>query len=170
MFSPSREFSSLGQVVPPARRRTLEKVPFVQLSDARLQGVVSSGSDIARVYVSSIAARTFDFSCSTNNNRPCGGLRGNPCKHIDALLSEAVAQIGAERLAAYLKVDTGAATSVPTIGDIHRAMAAARPNKAAVSPAPAVFARFLEHLTYFDHPAVTEPLPDLAWFPAARAA
>ena len=73
------ERSSAVPVVPPVRPRKLAKVPFVELADGRLQGVVSSGSDIARVYVSSIAAKTDGFSCSTNNNRPCGGLRGRSC-------------------------------------------------------------------------------------------
>jgi len=84
------ERSSAVPVVPPVRPRKLAKVPFVELADGRLQGVVSSGSDIARVYVSSIAAKTHGFSCSTNNNRPCGGLRGRPCKHLDSLMDEAV--------------------------------------------------------------------------------
>ncbi len=38
--------------------RKLAKVPFLELSEGRLQGVVSSGSDIERVYVSSISAVT----------------------------------------------------------------------------------------------------------------
>jgi hypothetical protein len=54
----------------------LAKVPFVELAERRLQGVVSSGSDIERVSVSSIAGRTHEFSCPTNNNRPCGGAGG----------------------------------------------------------------------------------------------
>src|SRR5688500_6514644 len=50
----ARERRSTTPVVPPARPRKLAKVPFVELSEGRLQGVVSSGSDIERVYVSSI--------------------------------------------------------------------------------------------------------------------
>src|SRR5690606_2457429 len=81
--------ASAVSVLPPARPRKLAKVPFVELADGRLQGVVSSGSDIARVYVSSFTAATRTFSCGTNNNRPCGGLGGFPCKHLQALLTEA---------------------------------------------------------------------------------
>lgn len=69
------ERSSTARVIAPARPRKLAKVPFVELADGRLQGVVSSGSDIGRVYVSSVAAGTYTFACSTNNNRPCGGAR-----------------------------------------------------------------------------------------------
>ena len=77
------EKSSTARVIPPARPRKLAKVPFVELADGRLQGVVSSGSDIGRVYVSSVAAGDHAFACSTNNNRPCGGLRGGSfCNHI----------------------------------------------------------------------------------------
>lgn len=73
------------RVVPQVKPRKLAKVPFVEMADGRLQGVVSSGSEIGRVYVSSIAAGTHDYNCSTNNNRPCGGLCGSPCKHLRAL-------------------------------------------------------------------------------------
>jgi hypothetical protein len=73
---PEWEKSSTARVIPPARPRKLAKVPFVELADGRLQGVVSSGSDIERVYVSSVAADgIYSFGCSTNNNRPCGGAR-----------------------------------------------------------------------------------------------
>ncbi|NEE27726.1 hypothetical protein G3M53_19930, partial [Streptomyces sp. SID7982] len=99
------EQSSTARVMAPARPRKLAKVPFVELADGRLQGVVSSGSDIGRVYVSSVAARTYAFACSTNNNRPCGGARGMFCKHIQALVAEAVLQYGAERVARYLAVE-----------------------------------------------------------------
>lgn len=99
------ERSSTARVIPPARPRKLAKVPFVELADGRLQGVVSSGSDIGRVYVSSVAAGTYAFACSTNNNRPCGGARGSFCNHIGALINEAVLQYGAERVVRYLKAE-----------------------------------------------------------------
>src|SRR5918995_7473706 len=67
------EECSATRIVLPVQPRRLAKVPFVELADGRLQGVVSSGSDVGRVYVSSIAAGTHAYSCSTNNNRPCGG-------------------------------------------------------------------------------------------------
>src|ERR1700733_2821346 len=81
------------------------------MADGRLQGVVSSGSDIERVYVSSVAAGSHGLSCSTNNNRPCGGARGDPpCKPLQSLIDEAVLQYGIDRVARYLRVEveTGA--------------------------------------------------------------
>ncbi|MBV2155315.1 hypothetical protein [Kitasatospora sp. SUK 42] len=164
---PAWEESSTARVVPPALPRKLAKVPFVQLADGRLQGVVSSGSDIGRVYVSAIAAGGFEFACSTNNNRPCGGAHGGYCKHLTALIAEGVVQFGGARVARYLRVDTEAAE--PDAGDIGRVMTAARPAKAESSPAAAVFARFLNHLEYLEFEATTEPLPDMQWFPTAGA-
>ncbi|MFJ9459775.1 hypothetical protein ACIRST_32470 [Kitasatospora sp. NPDC101447] len=164
---PAWEESSTARVVPPARPRKLAKVPFVQLADGRLQGVVSSGSDIGRVYVSSIAAGTFEFACSTNNNRPCGGAHGGYCKHLHALIAEGVVQFGGPRVVRYLRVDTD--TAEPDTAEIGRVMAAARPAKAGSSPAASVFARFLNHLEYLEFDAATEPLPDMHWFPTAGA-
>jgi hypothetical protein len=53
------ESSSTARMIAPARPRKLAKVPFAELADGRLQGVVSSGSDIERVYVSSVAGGTY---------------------------------------------------------------------------------------------------------------
>jgi len=83
--------SFMLRFVAPPGKRDIKKVPFVELFGDRLQGVVSSGSDIERVYVSFFAAESLDFYCSTNNNRPCGGLGIYPCKHLQALLQEAIA-------------------------------------------------------------------------------
>ncbi|WP_433228027.1 hypothetical protein [Actinomadura formosensis] len=154
------EERSAVRVAPPVQPRKLAKVPFVELAEGRLQGVVSSGSDIARVYVSSIAAETHDFSCSTNNNRPCGGLGGgHRCKHLDALIDEAVRQYGLERVARYLKAEAGE-------GDDLRSLLQGTREKA---PAAAVFSRFLRHLTYLEVPASPEPLTEMHWFPALGA-
>ncbi|MFV2171732.1 hypothetical protein ACFHW2_02570 [Actinomadura sp. LOL_016] len=150
------ERSSSVRVVPPVRPRKLAKVPFVELADGRLQGVVSSGSDVARVYVSSITAGTHGLSCSTNNNRPCGGLRGTySCKHLQALVAEAVLQYGRERVERYLKVDAGEDGDLVGALDGHRDPA----------PAAVVFNRFLRHLAYLEVAASPEPLPEMHWFP-----
>src|SRR5215472_4659950 len=114
------EQRSTARVVPPARPRKLAKVPFVELADGRLQGVVSSGSDIERVYVSSISARDHAYHCSTNNNRPCGGVRGSMCNHLRALVDEAVLQYGIDRVARYLRVE--APSSASTGGDVFVAL------------------------------------------------
>ncbi|MEU6237578.1 hypothetical protein [Kitasatospora sp. NPDC047058] len=162
-----REESSTARVIPPAQPRKLAKVPFVELADGRLQGVVSSGSDIERVYVSSIAAGDYAFACSTNNNRPCGGARGSFCKHLVALAGEAVLQYGAERVARYLRVES--ADGVATTQGIVSAMTANRPAKADATAAAPVFSRFLRHLAYLELAPTTAPLPELHWFPTTRA-
>lgn len=160
------EKSSAARVVPPARPRKLAKVPFVELADGRLQGVVSSGSDIERVYVSSVAAGTFAFACSTNNNRPCGGARGGFCNHIRALITEAVLQYGGLRVARYLRVDTGdTAADAPALTG---AMSAGHPPQADRTAAAAVFSRFLRHLAYLELAPATAPLPEMHWFPPSR--
>ncbi|MGW0120632.1 hypothetical protein [Streptomyces sp. NPDC003327] len=166
------EKSSAVRVVPPARPRKLAKVPFVELADGRLQGVVSSGSDIGRVYVSSIAAGTYAFACSTNNNRPCGGARGSFCNHIRALVTEAALQYGAERVARYLKAETPgtAAGTAPDAAALVAAMTATRPEQRDTSAAAPVFSRFLRHLAYLELELTTVPLPEMQWFPQTRAA
>lgn len=132
-----------------------------------MQGVVSSGSDIGRVYVSSIAAGTYAYACSTNNNRPCGGARGSYCNHIRALIGEAVLQYGAERVARYLKVDlVDAGASGPGLVD---AMVATRPTPGDSKAAATVFSRFLRHLAYLEFAPTTAPLPEMQWFPPTRA-
>ncbi|MFH0240957.1 hypothetical protein ACGRHY_00610 [Streptomyces sp. HK10] len=161
------ERSSTARVVPPARPRKLAKVPFVELADGRLQGVVSSGSDVARVYVSSVAAGDYAFACSTNNNRPCGGARGSFCNHIRALVGEAVLQYGAERVARYLRVET--AEEGPDAPAITTAMAGTRPPQGDTGTAAPVFSRFLRHLAYLELAPTTVPLPEMHWFPPTRA-
>ncbi|MFJ4878861.1 hypothetical protein ACIP93_27165 [Streptomyces sp. NPDC088745] len=162
-----RERSSTVRVIAPARPRKLAKVPFVELADGRLQGVVSSGSDIQRVYVSSVAAKDFAYTCSTNNNRPCGGLRGGYCNHIRALVTEAVVQYGVERVARYLRVEIAGADA--GAADLVTAMTATRPSGGESSAAASVFSRFLRHLAYLELAPVTAPLPEMHWFPPTRA-
>jgi hypothetical protein len=161
------ERSSTARVIPPARPRKLAKVPFAELADGRLQGVVSSGSDIGRVYVSSVAAGSYTFACSTNNNRPCGGARGSFCNHIRALIDEAVLQYGAARVARYLRVETG--DGEPSARTIAADMTDARPAQGDTTAAAPVFSRFLRHLAYLELAPTTAPLPEMQWFPPTRA-
>ncbi|MFI7700249.1 hypothetical protein [Nonomuraea sp. NPDC049480] len=153
------EQRSVVRVVAPVEPRKLAKVPFVELADGRLQGVVSSGSDIERVYVSSITAGSLAMSCSTNNNRPCGALHGYACKHVRMLADEAVLQYGLDRVARYLRVEVpeGGALGNCLNGPVER------------TPAAVVFSRFLRHLAYLEVPDSTEPLAELHWFPAMGA-
>ncbi|TDB91042.1 hypothetical protein E1091_13925 [Micromonospora fluostatini] len=151
------------RVVAPARARKLAKVPFVELADGRLQGVVSSGTDIERVYVSSVTATTHAYHCSTNNNRPCGGLRGAPCKHLHALADEAVVQYGVDRVARYLRVEIDDTVATG------RQVLARMDTRHEPTPAAVVFSRFLRHLAYLELPASAAPLPELQWFPSTLA-
>lgn len=161
--------SSTVRVLPPARPRKLAKVPFVELADGRLQGVVSSGSDIERVYVSSVAAGTYAFACSTNNNRPCGGARGSFCNHILALITEGALQYGTERVARYLRVEIADGVLVPTWQELAASMSAARPAQGDSAAAAPVFSRFLRHLAYLELAPVTAPVPEMQWFPPSPA-
>lgn len=163
----SVETRSTAVVIPPVQPRKLAKVPFVELADGRLQGVVSSGSDVERVYVSSIGAGSHGLSCSTNNNRPCGGAHGMFCNHIRALVGEAVLQYGGERVARYLKVEVGAAE--PDADAVTAVMAATRPAAAGGSAAARVFSRFLRQLAYLELAPSTSPVPEMQWFPTTRA-
>ncbi|MER6995462.1 hypothetical protein [Streptomyces sp. NPDC000410] len=161
------ERSSTARVIAPVQPRKLAKVPFVELADGRLQGVVSSGSDIGRVYVSSVKAGTYAFACSTNNNRPCGGARGSYCNHIRALINEAVLQYGARRVARYLRVELADGdASGPAIAV---AMSNTRPSQGDSAAAAPVFSRFLRHLAYLELAPTTAPLPEMQWFPPTRA-
>lgn len=157
---PGDERRSTVSVLPPVEARKLTKVPFVEMADGRLQGVVSSGSDPARVYVSSIGAADHGLGCSTNNNRPCGGLGGRwACNHIKAMVTEAVKQYGPERVGRFLRVEADEDTSGFEIVD--RLDGTTSTTQAAV-----VFARFLRHLTYLELPSTSGPIPELHWFPA----
>lgn len=147
------------RVLPAAQRRRLAKVPFVELADGRLQGVVSSGSDIERVYVSAIDARTHAYHCSTNNNRPCGVVYAGPCKHLHLLVSEALVQYGAARVARYLGVDPAGVTCGADLMD-------RLDGKHEAVPAAAVFSGFLRYLSYLEFPGDASPLAELHWFPA----
>lgn len=152
--------STVG-VLPPLVPRKLNKVPFVEMADGRLQGVVSSGSDIARVYVSAISAETHGYSCSTNNNRPCGGLGGyGSCKHIESMTSEAITQYGIAEVARFLKIDVAA--DATRAWDVLHGLNGQQEKL----PAGVVFARFLAHLSYLEVPSTTEAVPEMQWFPS----
>jgi hypothetical protein len=138
--------------------RDVKKVPFVELLGQRLQGVVSSGSDIQRVYVSFFEAGTLNYWCSTNNNRPCGGLRGTPCGHLHELLQEAIAQYGVERVVAFLRIP-GDPAQIQSARDIVR-----HSGHMAHESAGDIFSRFLSDLQLLELPADTGPLHTMTWF------
>jgi hypothetical protein len=144
---------------PPVKARKLKKVPFVELYGGRLQGVVSSGSDIARVYVSFFDAATHNYYCSTNNNRPCGGLRGRPCKHLLNLLDEALLQYGPERVARYFKLAT-LPEQIKKGSDLLVHMSGSMVKE----PAATVFSRFLNHLSFLEYAGSVDAVPEMEWF------
>lgn len=142
-----------------AGKRNVKKVPFVELFSGRVQGVVSSGSDIKRVYVSFIEAQSGNFYCSTNNNRPCGGLYGSPCKHIHSLVDEAILEFGPEAVARYLAVQ-GEPASFKTSGDLIRALSGSQQKE---SPG-VVFSRFLHYLRFCELSAKPGMVLEMGWF------
>ena len=150
---------SVLHAAPLLAKRDVSDVPYVELFGGRVQGVVSSSSDPNRVYVAYFESGTLNFNCSTNNNRPCGGLRGGPCKHLVGLLEEAVLQCGAERVARFLAV-TGDATQVSGPRDILRQIRGSVV-RADVSQ---VFSRFLSYLRYVELKGSHQPLPEMSWF------
>ena len=151
---------SVVQIIPEAKQRKLKKVPFVELADGRLQGVVSSGSDVNRVYVSFIKSKSFEYYCSTNNNRQCGGLYGT-CKHLGALINEAVLQYGVKRVAEYLDIPIDGDNQV----DAFQISSYIRSNGQVLKePAGMVFSRFLNHLRYLELEVSTAPNSSMDWF------
>jgi hypothetical protein len=136
--------------------RDVKKVPFVELFNGRVQGIVSSGSDVERVYVAYFEAKTLDYCCSTNNNRPCGGLRGSPCNHLRELWHEAVVQYGIDRVVQFLQLPSD---TLQSERDILACAGHARSEFAAD-----IFSRFLSDLELLELPTMNAPLPTMAWF------
>lgn len=160
MSNASPVSASVRSAQAPIKPRKLHAVPFVELYAQRLQGVVSSGSDINRVYVAFFEAGSTSFSCSTNNNRPCGGLRGSPCKHLQELLVEAGLQFGAERVARYLQL-SGDISSSTSPRELIRWI---KGPQAARADAGMVFSRFLNYLRYVELQGSCQPIPEMSWF------
>ncbi len=58
---------------------------FSEVSDQFIAGVIKSQTDANLVYCCQLCSNG-NFSCSTQNLRACGGLRGVPCKHLLVLI------------------------------------------------------------------------------------
>jgi hypothetical protein len=140
------------------QNRDVKKVPFVELLDKRLQGIVSSGSDIERVYVSYFEVGTLNYGCGTNNNRPCGGLRGYPCSHLIELMNEATVQYGFDEVANFL-LPNAEPGKLKTIHDILKHV-----GRGSGDTAGEIFSRFLNDLEYLELPQDNRPLDTMAWF------
>jgi hypothetical protein len=142
----------------PASDRDVDTVPFVELAGGRIQGVVSSGSDVERVYCAFIEAGSGAHYSSTNNNRPDAGTD----KRIRWLLEEAVKQFGAERVARYLQLP-GDPAQLSNLAQILQAVYRLRGPRRA-EPAAAVFSRFLNYLRFVELQSAAGPVPEMAWF------
>jgi hypothetical protein len=154
-MNPTSENASLIPQQEPAPR-DVEEVPYVELHGGRLQGVVSSGSDINRVYVAFLEAGTGDYYSVTNNNRPDAGM----AKRLRWLMEQAVAQFGAERVARYLQVP-GDPASYTDGTKILQQLARGRQKK---EEAGAIFSRFLNYLRFVELDCADEPIPEMDWF------
>ena len=137
--------------------RDIDKVPFVELFGGRLQGVVSSGSDVARVYCAFIEAGSGDHYSSTNNNRPDAGLP----KRLQWMVEAAVAQFGAERVARYLQV-AGDPARLQRAAEL--VSQATRRGTRKQEPAGTVFSRFLNYLRFVELRGAPGPVPEMSWF------
>ena len=137
--------------------RDVELVPFVELAEGRLQGVVSSGSDVARVYCCFIEAGSLAYDSSTNNNRPDAGTN----KRLRWLAEAAFAQFGAGEVVRALRVPASAG-EVATPGELIDA--AARLGSLRPEPSGAIFARFLDYLRLVELPRGPDPMPEMSWF------
>jgi hypothetical protein len=137
-------------------KRDVDTVPFVELFANRVQGVVSSGSDVERVYCAFIEAGTGHHYSSTNNNRPDAGTD----KRLGWLLDEAASQFGLERVARYLEArcDPG------TLKRAAEIRAALRGGQRKQEPAGTVFSRFLNYLRFVELQAADGPMPEMSWF------
>jgi hypothetical protein len=151
------ENTALVPALAPSGKRKIDKVPFVELFNNRLQGVVSSGSDIERVYCAFIEAGTGRHYSSTNNNRPDAGTQ----KRLQWLVEAAVAQYGAERVARYLQVpgdpaQLTTAAEIVSLAVLHGGLKQ--------EPAGNVFSRFLSYLRFVELPSTAGPVPEMSWF------
>ena len=151
------ETTSVVRHPEPAPGRDVDTVPFVELFNNRVQGVVSSGSDAARVYCAFLEAGSGDHYSSTNNNRPDAGT----AKRLGWLLDEAVKQFGTERVARYLQAPCDP-TAVKRGSEILNLLM--RRGARRQEPAGVVFSRFLTYLRLVELTAAQGPAPEMAWF------
>jgi hypothetical protein len=155
-----KEMGSLSTLVRPATGRRVKAVPFVEIFGGRLQGVVSSGSDIERVYVSFFEGSTGNYGCSTNNNRPCSGVGRGPCGHLWEMLGEGWNQFGVERLVSGLKLPCDAG-QIANVSQLRKFLGHGQLMR---EQASSVFSRFLNYLEHTQRPTSAVPTPEMAWF------
>ncbi len=122
--------------------------------------------DIERVYVSSVAAGTYAFACSTKSNRPGGGARHvlQPHPRPDQRGGASVRRRARRPLSRVELAD-----GEPSGQTIAHVMDHTRPAQGDTKAAAPVFSRFLRHLAYLELAPTTAPLPEMQWFPPTRA-
>ncbi len=148
--------SLAGRAAFVAETRDVELVPYVEIAEGRLQGVVSSGSEIERVYCAYVEAGSFAYYSSTNNDRPDGGT----AKRLLWLIEAAVAQYGAARVLAALEIPLEPGPR--TAAEVHaHVLGRGTPRK---ENSGRVFSRFLEYLRFVELPAPQGPQPGMSWF------
>lgn len=148
---------SLTDPARPAAPLDVETVPFVEMADGKLRGVVSSGSDIERVYVAFVEAGSLAYYSSTNNNRPDAGT----AKRVGWLLEAAVAQFGVDAVARFLQLPVDL-TKMKKYSDVHAVvLSKGRPRS---EPSGETFARFLGYLRRVELTCPPGPVPEMAWF------
>jgi hypothetical protein len=137
--------------------RDIEQVPFVELANNRLQGVVSSGSDIERVYCCFLEAGSLAYYSSTNNNRPDAGT----AKRLRWLTEAAFAQFGREQVVRYLQlpVEAGSVTNPAELVDV-----VAQRGRLKAEPSGEIFSRFLNYLRHVELDCDSGPMPEMSWF------
>lgn len=79
----SLEKSRIGNAVSMLKKDRFQL--FSELTDNHVIGIVKSQTDPDLVYSCRLGSAG-DFSCCTQNLKPCGGLRGAICKHLLVLL------------------------------------------------------------------------------------
>ncbi|MGG6263134.1 hypothetical protein ACQ4M3_07630 [Leptolyngbya sp. AN03gr2] len=135
-------------------RRNLASVPYTVLNNEGLSGVVSSGSDEHRVYISGINANNFTYYCATNNNRRCGGLRSGPCKHIQTLVRESCQIYSLEQIEQALK----------TPHSIRGSSSILNLASSEVKAGGSTFSQFLAALSSLNASPPIDPVAEMSWF------
>jgi hypothetical protein len=152
----SPENTSVVRYVASFGKRDVDTVPFVEMYQGRLHGVVSSGSDVERVHCAFIEAKSCNYYSSTNNNRPDAGMS----KRLGWMCTEAVAQFGLDRVVRFLGLEGDKyATSGNTLANAAQRRGGRKPEQAAE-----VFSRFLNYLRHVDLKSEPGPVPEMSWF------
>ncbi|MCP4134280.1 MAG: hypothetical protein GY754_25120, partial [bacterium] len=99
----------------------------------------------------------FNFYCSTNNNRICGGISSSyHCKHLSNLIDEAIKQFGIDTVADFMKIDGDVKDSSELTGKMSGNIVKEHSGE--------IFTRFLEYLKFLEAPSSNQHIPEMSWF------